>query len=73
MMSDEIFELSGKLAKKLKVSRGEILSMAIEKMAKESKDEDIIARLNEYYKNEKAELDPEVVKMAALSLPNDKW
>lgn len=72
-ISDEIFELSGELAKKLKVSRSKIVSMAIEKLAKESKDKEIIAKLNEFYKNEKAEIDPVIVKMAALSLPDDKW
>ena len=72
-VSDEIFELSGKLAKKLKVSRSKILSMSIEKMAKESKDKEIIAKLNEFYKNERAEIDPVITKMAALSLPDDEW
>ena len=33
----------------------------------------IIDRLNEFYGKEKAEIDPVIMKMAALSLPQEEW
>ena len=70
---DEIFELSEQLAKKLKVSRSKIFAMGVKKLAEEHDDDQVTARLNEFYSKEKAEIDPVVMKMAVLSLPKDEW
>ena len=70
---DDVFELSERLAKKLKVSRSRIFAMGVKKLAEEHDDDEVTARLNEFYSKEKAEIDPVVMKMAALSLPNDEW
>lgn len=72
-VSDDIFELSEKLAKKLKVSRSKIFAMGVEKLGKELEEEDITEKLNKYYGKNKAEIDPVVMKMATLSLPKDEW
>ena len=70
---DEIFELSEQLAKKLKVSRSKIFAMGVKKLAEEHDDDQVTARLDEFYSKEKAEIDPVVMKMAVLSLPKDEW
>jgi hypothetical protein len=72
-VSDEVFELSEKLAKKLKVSRSKIFAMGVKKLAEEHDEDKITERLNEFYDKEKAEIDPVVMKMATLSLPKDEW
>jgi hypothetical protein len=70
---NDVFELSEKLAKKLKVSRSKIFAMGIKKLAEEHDDDEVTARLNEFYGKEKAEIDPVIMKMAALSLPKEEW
>lgn len=70
---NDVFELSERLAKKLKVSRSRIFAMGVKKLAEEHDDDEVTARLNEFYSKERAEIDPVVMKMAALSLPNDEW
>jgi hypothetical protein len=70
---NDIFELSEKLAKKLKVSRSRIFAMGVEKLGEELAKDDVTAKLNEFYSKEKAEIDPVIMKMAALSLPKEEW
>ncbi len=70
---DDVFELSKKLAKKLKVSRSKVFAMGVKKLAEEHDDDEITARLNEVYSKEKAEIDPILFKMALMSLPKDEW
>ncbi len=70
---NDVFELSEKLAKKLKVSRSQIFAMGVRKIGDEYGDEELSAKLNEFYGKEKAEIDPAILKMAALSLPKDEW
>lgn len=70
---NDIFELSKRLAKKMKVSRSAIFAMGVKKLGEEHDDQEITARLNKFYGKQKAELDPVIVQMAALSLPKEEW
>ena len=70
---NDVFELSEKLAKKLKVSRSKIFAMGVQKLGEEYDEDEVTARLNEFYGKEKAEIDPVIMKMAALSLPQEEW
>lgn len=70
---DDIFQLSEKLAKKLKVSRSKVFAMGVEKLGEEFQTDDVTAKLNEYYSKEKAKIDPVIIKMALLSLPKEEW
>lgn len=70
---NDVFELSEKLAKKLKVSRSKIFAMGVKKLGEELEKDEVTARLNEFYGKEKAEIDPVIMKMAALSLPKEEW
>ncbi len=70
---DDIFLLSEKLAKKLKVSRSKVFAMGVEKLGEEFEADDVTAKLNDYYSKDKAEIDPVIIKMATLSLPKEEW
>lgn len=70
---DDIFELSEKLAKQLKVSRSKIFAMGVKKLAEEYDDDEITKQLNEFYENDPVELDPIIMQMALMSLPKEEW
>lgn len=72
-VSSDVFELSDRLAKKLKVSRSKIFAMGVLKLGEEYEEEGVTAKLDAFYGEEKAEIDPVVIKMAALSLSNEEW
>ena len=69
---NDVFELSERLAKKLKVSRSKIFAMGVKKLAEEHDDE-VTARLNEVYSKEDSSVDPVLFKMALMSLPKEEW
>lgn len=69
---NDVFELSERLAKKLKVSRSKIFAMGVKKLAEEHDDE-VTARLNEVYSKEDSLVDPVLFKMALMSLPKEEW
>lgn len=72
-VSDEVFELSEKLAKKLKVSRSKVFAMGVEKLAEEYDEEDIIARINAVCEEVDTSLDPFWKEMQSRTLPKDEW
>ncbi|MBA3785460.1 MAG: hypothetical protein H0X15_07980 [Acidobacteria bacterium] len=72
-VSDDVFQLSETLSKKLKVSRSKIFAMGVKKLAEEYNDDEVTEKLNRFYEKERAEIDPLIMKMAALSLPKDEW
>jgi len=72
-VTDDVFQLSENLARKLKVSRSKIFAMGVKKLAEEYDENEVTEKLNRFYEKEKAEIDPVILKMAALSLPNDEW
>jgi hypothetical protein len=70
---NDVFQLSERLSKKLRISRSAVFAMGVKKLGEEYDDEEITTKLNEYYGQERAELDPVIVRMAALSLPKEEW
>lgn len=72
-VSDEIFELSERLAKQLKVSRSKIFAMGVEKLGKEYEKNEITEKLNKFYSENKAEVEPIIVKIASNSLEKEEW
>ena len=69
----DVFDLSERLAKRLKISRSAVFAMGVKKLGEEYDDDDITANLNRVYSKEKAEIDPVLMQMAALSLPREEW
>ncbi|MGH9949928.1 MAG: hypothetical protein ACRD6X_22395 [Pyrinomonadaceae bacterium] len=72
-LSSEVFDLSERLAKQLKISRSAVFAMGIKRLGEEYDEEDVTSNLNRVYADHKAELDPVLVQMAALSLPKEEW
>lgn len=69
----EIFQLSERLAKRLQVSRSAVFAMGVKKLGEELDDQEITKNLDAYYREKKAEIDPVIVQMAALSIPKEEW
>ncbi len=57
----------------MKVSRSKVFAMGVKKLAEEYNDVEVTRKLNRFYEKERAEIDPVIMKMAALSLPKDEW
>lgn len=70
---DDVFELSEKLAKQLKVSRSKIFAMGVKKLAEEHDEEALIANINEVCEKVDTSVDPVLFKMATMSLPKEEW
>ena len=70
---NEVFQLSEKLAKKLKVSRSAIFAMGVKKLAEEHDEDEIIAQINRVCEKVDTSVDPVLFQMAMLSLPKDEW
>ena len=70
---NDVFELSERLAKKLKVSRSRIFAMGVKKLGEEYDEEDIIARINAVCEEVDTSLDPFWKEMQSRTLPKDKW
>jgi len=69
----DVFQLSEKLAKKLKVSRSAIFAMGVKKLAEEHDEDEIIAQINRVCEKVDTSVDPVLFQMAMLSLPKDEW
>lgn len=72
-VSDEVFQLSEKLAKKLKVSRSKVFAMGVEKLAEEYNKEDLIAKINAVCEEVDTSIDPFWKKLQSRALPEDEW
>ncbi len=70
---NDVFELSEKLAKKLKVSRGRIFAMGIKKLAEEHNEEDLIATINAVCEKIDTALDPGWKKAQSKILERNEW
>jgi metal-responsive CopG/Arc/MetJ family transcriptional regulator len=70
---DDVFELSERLAKKLKVSRSQIFAMGVKKMGEEYDEEEIIARINAVCKEVDTSLDPAVRNYQSKIVQREEW
>ena len=70
---NDVFELSERLAKKLKVSRSKIFAMGVKKLGEEYDDEDIIARINAVFEEVDTSLDPAVRFYQSRAIKRKKW
>lgn len=70
---NDVFELSERLAKKLKISRSQVFAMGVKKLAEDHDEEDLIANINMVCEKVDTSVDPVLFKMAMLSLPKEEW
>ena len=59
-VSNDVFELSERLAKKLKVSRSKIFAMGVKKLGEEYDENDIISKINAVCDKTDTSLNPTV-------------
>lgn len=72
-VSSDVFELSEKLAKKLKVSRSKIFAMGVKKLAEEHDDEAFIAKINAVCDEVDTSIDPFWKELQSRTLQKDEW
>ncbi len=70
---DDVFELSEKLAKKLKVSRSKIFALGVKKLAEEHDEQALIDNINAVCEKVDTSVDPVLFKMAMMSVPKEEW
>ncbi len=72
---DPVFYSAEKLAARLGVSRSKLYAKALSAMVQSHSENVVTAQLNEIYgpEGEESSLDPEVVHLQSLSLPQEKW
>ena len=70
---NDVFELSERLAKKLKVSRSKIFAMGVKKLGEEYDEEEIIARINAVCEEVDTTLDPAIRQYQSNRIGREKW
>jgi hypothetical protein len=70
---NDVFELSERLAKKLKVSRSKIFAMGVKKLAEEHDEDDIIARINAVCDEIDTSLDPAIKAYQSRMIKREEW
>lgn len=55
------------------ILKSQDFSPCVEQPNKDFEADEITKHLNEYYSKKQAEIDPVILKMAILSLPQDEW
>ena len=70
---EDVFQLSEKLAKKLKISRSAVFAMGVKKLAEEHDDNEIIAQINRVCEKVDTSLDPAVRQYQNRMLRREKW
>lgn len=69
----DVFQLSERLAKKLKISRSAVFAMGVRKLGEDLDEDDIIERINAVCANVDTSLDPFWKEVQSRTLPKDKW
>ena len=70
---DDVFKLSEKLAKKLKVSRSAVFAMGVNKLNEELNKEAMIARINKVCEEVDTSLDPVLREYTFKKLRGVEW
>lgn len=70
---NDVFRLSEKLAKKLKISRSAVFAMGIKKIAEEHDEDELVAQINKVCEAVDTSLDPAVREYQNRVLQKEKW
>ena len=70
---DTQFEAAEKLAARLGLSRSELYQKALSEFIARHSDEQITEKLNQIYAQETVELDEELLRLQAKSIPEENW
>ncbi len=71
----DVFQLSERLAKKLKISRSAVFAMGVKKLGEEMNEDeaDLLARINAVCAEVDTSIDPFWKELQSRTLPKDKW
>ncbi|MEQ1604916.1 MAG: ribbon-helix-helix protein, CopG family [Pyrinomonadaceae bacterium] len=70
---DNLFERIDSYSKARKISRSQLFCEAAEEYLEKRENNDITANLNAVYSVEDSSVDPVLLKMALMSLPEEEW
>lgn len=69
----EVFKLSERLAKKLKMSRSAVFALGVQKLGEEMDEEEMIARINAVCAEVDTSVDPFWKEMQSRTLQKSEW
>ena len=72
-IADELFQAAEAAAQRLGVSRSQFYARAVAEYLEQHGDEGITEKLNEFYADRPAELDPVVEQMQSVSVFEKDW
>jgi hypothetical protein len=72
-VSDDIFELSERLAKRLKVSRSKVFAMGVEKLGSDLSKDDLKAKINGVCETTDTSIEPEIREYQSREFSRDEW
>ena len=70
---DSVFEAADALAERLGISRSELYSNAVKALVEEHRDKGVTERLNRFFSEHPAELDPVLTLMQEATLRMVEW
>ncbi len=70
---DPVFQAADRLARRLRMSRSRLYSVALERFVQANDDAAITAKLNEVLDGATSTLDPVLQSIQARSISKDKW
>lgn len=70
---DDVFERAERFARKNKITRSALFSVAVEEYVQQQGTKDVTRRLNDIYSKEDSSLDPVVDQLQWSSLPQEEW
>ncbi len=70
---DEVFEQAENFARKKKISRSALYTVAVDEYVRQQEAKDVTRKLNEIYPKEESNLDAVMEKIQTLSLPKEIW
>jgi metal-responsive CopG/Arc/MetJ family transcriptional regulator len=70
---DEIFSRAEVFARRRKMTRSALFTVAVDEYVQQHRSEDVTRKLNEVYAKEDSSLDPVLERLQALSLRKEEW
>ncbi|MEI6808590.1 MAG: ChpI protein [bacterium] len=70
---DDVFKTADSFARRSKLSRSAVFTMAVTEFLSHHRQEDVTEQLNRVYAKEESALDPVLNQLQFASLPKGKW
>lgn len=70
---DPVFQAAEKAAQRLRVSRSQLYTKAVQEFLEHRAPDDVTEQLNRVYSENASSLDPGLAKLQALTLADESW